>query len=98
MASFGFRPATVARHQLDQLDRDGFTVFSGVIGPVWLEQMRAKFDEIHAAEGRYAGSEARPNIPREDFEAPVSALFASKDEDWMGLSGLVCVGHAAWRA
>ena len=52
------------------LDTDGFTVFPGAIDAVWLGQMRAAFDAIHATEGRSAGHEARPLIPKDEFEPP----------------------------
>ena len=68
LAALGFEPVAVAARHLHELDTDGFTVFPGAIDAVWLGQMRAAFDAIHAAEGRSAGHEARPLIPKDEFE------------------------------
>jgi len=47
---------------VEQLDVNGYTVLENVIDAAWLEQMRAAFEALSAAEGRLAGHEARENL------------------------------------
>ena len=48
---------TLSPQQRDELDKNGFTVFHNVIDPAWLEELRAAFEAITAAEGDAAGKE-----------------------------------------
>jgi ectoine hydroxylase-related dioxygenase (phytanoyl-CoA dioxygenase family) len=49
------RPLSATQQQ--QLDGQGFTMLPKVIDTDWLARLRTAFDEIHEAEGEYAGKE-----------------------------------------
>jgi len=53
----GFSVPPLSTAQIDELDKQGFTVLDNIIGPDWLEPLRQAFDRIHAAEGKEAGKE-----------------------------------------
>ena len=61
-SELGFAPVAVDAAAVEQLDVNGYTVLENVIDAAWLEQMRAAFEALSAAEGRLAGHEARENL------------------------------------
>lgn len=57
LQTLGVSNQTLAPEQVRQLDEQGFTIFYNVIDPAWLDELRAAFEQITAAEGDQAGKE-----------------------------------------
>ena len=57
LSELGADPDLLDERRRDELSRKGFALFPGIIDPPWLEALRARFEEITAAEGERAGLE-----------------------------------------
>lgn len=51
---------TLPKHNRQELDELGYTVFENVIDPDWLEDLRTTFERLLAEEGEAAGAEVGP--------------------------------------
>ena len=57
LAELGVTEDTLSASEVAQLDERGYAYFENVLSPDQLEVIRARFDEIEAAEGNEAGEE-----------------------------------------
>lgn len=57
LQALGVTAQTLSPEHQANLDVNGFTIFHHVIEPAWLEELRAAFERITAAEGADAGKE-----------------------------------------
>ena len=57
LADLGATEELLTHQNKTELDEKGFTVLPGIIGPNWLDDLRASFEELCEAEGASAGIE-----------------------------------------
>lgn len=60
LQDLGVGPDSLTRGQRAQLDQEGYLVLEGVMDQDWIEQARAAFERIAAAEGETAAREHHP--------------------------------------
>lgn len=58
MAGLCVTDSLLNRDQRDALDRDGYLILPNIIGPEWIERLRARVDEQSAKEGSSGNHEA----------------------------------------
>ena len=57
LEQLGLEPCTLPRGNLEELDRQGFTILPGVIDPAWRAGLAEAFERLSGEEGDRAGSE-----------------------------------------
>jgi len=57
LSDLGVTPTTLSPAEKQQLDEQGYLLFPGIMDEVWLENLRAKYEELMAKEGQSAGLE-----------------------------------------
>ena len=57
LADLGATEDLLTQQNKTELDEKGFTVLPGIMGPDWLDDLRARFEELCQAEGASAGIE-----------------------------------------
>lgn len=57
LAALGVTSTTLSDEEKRQLDEQGYVLFPGLIDEAWLEQLRAKYEELMEKEGQSAGQE-----------------------------------------
>lgn len=62
LSELGVADGTLSHAQREQLDRDGYVVFEGLMDRVWLEALRHRLEELFEREGASAGVEVHQEV------------------------------------